>query len=98
MVARRAADARRPSARRRGYDAEWQRVRAEHLRAEPTCRACGARAGIVDHVVPIAEGGARGHGNLQSLCRSCHGRKTARDRRVGFAARVPKGPPLQTLP
>ncbi|WP_269112462.1 HNH endonuclease [Burkholderia thailandensis] len=47
------------------------------------CVACQARgmtiaAVVVDHVVPIKDGGARFDWvNLQSLCVSCHNRKTA---------------------
>lgn len=44
---------------------------------EPTCRVCGARATDVDHVVPKRAGGPDAHSNLQSLCHSCHSRKTA---------------------
>lgn len=60
----------------------WARRRADHLIAEPFCRECAShgvrtRATEVDHVVPH-----KGsvdlflHGELQSLCKSCHSRKT----------------------
>lgn len=55
----------------------WATRRARHLLAEPWCRVCGARATDVDHVQPH-----RGnvelfiHGELQSLCHSCHAAKT----------------------
>lgn len=64
----------------------WERLRGDQLLAEPFCRECGRRgvrryATDVDHV--------RDHkgdwtvftdpGNLESLCHSCHSRKTARD-------------------
>ncbi len=76
---------------RRGFDAEvgfyqsqqWRTVRAAFLREHPLCCACGAKgllvaAKVVDHVVPIKDGGARfDAGNLQPLCVSCHNRKTA---------------------
>lgn len=76
---------------RRTFDAElgfyksaaWQQCRAAYLRAHPVCVACQARgrtvaAVVVDHVVPIKDGGARlDWANLQSLCTSCHNRKTA---------------------
>jgi len=33
---------------------EWPRVRAEHLRAHPTCEACGTTKGVqVHHVRPF---------------------------------------------
>lgn len=31
----------------------------------------------VDHIVPLKDGGTHAFSNLQSLCRSCHSRKTA---------------------
>jgi 5-methylcytosine-specific restriction protein A len=34
----------------------------------------------VDHIIPIESGGdERDHGNLQSLCHSCHSQKTNTD-------------------
>lgn len=70
----------RPSPSARGYDREWQRVRAEHLRHEPFCRICKHPATQVDHIVPIRKGGHRlDHANLQSLCVACHSRKTAKN-------------------
>jgi len=33
----------------------------------------------VDHIVGKAQGGTDDMGNLQALCRECHGRKTARE-------------------
>ena len=46
------------------------------------CRACG-RAGRLecDHRTPLEQGGAEWDmGNLQSLCRTCHIRKTTGER------------------
>jgi 5-methylcytosine-specific restriction endonuclease McrA len=69
----------------RGYDGRWRRVRALHLRSEPLCRMCLARgvvtpATMVDHVLPINDGGERlDDDNLQSLCVDCHAKKTADD-------------------
>lgn len=78
---------------RRGFDAEvgfyqskdWRVLRAAVLRESPLCLACKDRgrlvaAGVVDHVVPLKDGGARfDRANLQPLCVSCHNRKTARE-------------------
>ena len=78
---------------RRGFDTEvgfyqsarWRGVRAAFLREHPLCRVCAARgrvvpAVVVDHVVPVKDGGARFDvGNLQALCVTCHNRKTARE-------------------
>lgn len=63
------------------WDALCALVRAE----EPLCRACQVRgedrAGEeVDHIVPLARGGAPfDRENLQHLCKPCHSRKTLRE-------------------
>ena len=78
---------------RRGFDAEvgfyqsarWRTVRAAFLREHPLCGMCAARgrvvaAVVVDHVVPVKDGGARFDvANLQALCVTCHNRKTAQE-------------------
>ena len=79
---------------RRSFDVEvgfyqssrWRAVRAAVLRERPLCCAC-ERAGalvaarVVDHVVPIKDGGERfDAANLQPLCVPCHNRKTASER------------------
>jgi len=87
-----AVDERRGSAAQRGYDARWRRLRDAHLAREPLCRMCQrsdrvSAAVLVDHITPIADGGAvLDDANLQSLCRRCHDNKTATDlarRRAG---------------
>lgn len=54
------------------------------LDAEPLCRQCRAEGVVeaatqVDHIVPIAEGGTNGFENTQSLCASCHSKKTRKE-------------------
>ena len=68
------ADANRPSARQRGYDREWERARAEYLATYPSCRRCGGRATLVDHIIPIRVAPERrlDRSNFQSLCDHCH--------------------------
>ena len=62
--------------------AEWRAVRAQKLREQPLCEECLRHgyvraAKLVDHVTPIRDGGARlDFNNLQSLCWSCHSRKS----------------------
>lgn len=75
----------RPSASARGYDSTWRKVRDAVLARRPLCVRC-ERAGrvtpatCVDHIIPIAAGGARlDDANLQPLCDACHARKTARE-------------------
>lgn len=70
---------RRLSTAQRGYGADWQVLRAEHLRAHPWCVRCGKRGTHVDHVQPHKgdEGKRMDKANLQTQCHSCHSRKTA---------------------
>lgn len=79
--ARRAADPERhrrwsrENARRRrlGYD-EIAVAYAEILASDP-CVYCGEPAGEVDHLDPIAKGGANDWSNLTAACRTCNARK-----------------------
>ncbi len=59
--------------------AEWKRNRATVLRLEPQCRACGEPATVVDHVVPLQDGGTHDVANLRPLCKRCHDRRTYSD-------------------
>lgn len=67
----------RLSAATQGYGAEWRRIRAAHLELEPDCVNCGRPGSHVDHILPRRQGGSNDHANLQTLCASCHSRKTA---------------------
>ena len=66
----------------------WKKIRAAQLRIEPLCRACREQgklieAGIVDHIIPISDGGeALDLSNLQSLCKPHHDAKTRREGRL----------------
>jgi 5-methylcytosine-specific restriction protein A len=78
------ADARRPSARQRGYDADWAKLRADFLGAYPCCARCGNKADVVDHIKTIREAPHRRLDitNLQALCTPCHsGWKQSQDKR-----------------
>lgn len=79
------ADRWRGSAASRGYDWRWQRLRLLVLAAEPICRRCSARgevveATLVDHILPLSEGGGFEEDNLQPLCVGCHAQKTQEDK------------------
>lgn len=70
-----------------GYDrakrpADWPKIRERQLTRQPQCELCDGEATEVDHIVPLAKGGTNKLSNLQSLCKPCHSRKTARE--VGF--------------
>ena len=64
----------------------WKRLREDQLLREPVCREC-ARRGVrryatdVDHIRDHKGDWAlfTDPGNLESLCHSCHSRKTARE-------------------
>lgn len=66
---------------------EWKYgLRPTQLLEEPFCRECAkhghrVRATDVDHIVDHKGDWARftDHSNLESLCHSCHSRKTARE-------------------
>lgn len=70
------------------YDSvRWRRMRAAQLIASPFCAACAAvglrvRATDVDHIRPHKGNRTLFYdcSNLQSLCHSCHSRKTLEER------------------
>ncbi len=70
------AEARRPSARERGYTSKWQKERSAYLLAHPTCVRCDAPAKVVDHITPH-KGDQKlfwRRSNWQPLCLTCHNR------------------------
>lgn len=85
VLDRRADD--RPSASERGYDRDWQALRAAHLRDHPLCephgrqgRVCADRL-VVDHKIPH-RGDRRlllDPDNLETMCKPLHDAKTARE-------------------
>jgi len=72
----------RDNANARGYTYRWQQFSAAYLMEHPLCSAPGCLnpATVVDHVIPH-RGDDRlfwDYGNLASLCKLCHDRKTGR--------------------
>lgn len=80
-----AADARRPTAARRGYGPKWQAARKDFLHAHPRCERCGKPATVVHHREPHRLGQARTEAerkaalhrfwsrrNWMPVCRPCH--------------------------
>lgn len=73
-------------ARNAFYDSKaWKDLRAWQLAAFPLCRHCElagrlVSATVADHIIERKSGGAElDAANLQSLCKSCHSKKTRRD-------------------
>jgi 5-methylcytosine-specific restriction endonuclease McrA len=71
----------------RGYGADWRKVRAQVLAAEPLCRLCRQRpAAEVDHIRPfhgLADPLRLAVSNLRPLCTPCHRTRTARQSHGG---------------
>lgn len=66
---------------------EWKRFRREYLQEKPPCRVCLEQrevitpARVVDHIIPIRQGGPRlDPANVQPLCFPCHNRKSATEK------------------
>lgn len=61
--------------------ARWKRARKHQLTIEPMCRRCKREwATEVDHIIPRFKGGEElAQDNLQSLCRTCHEKKSLED-------------------
>ncbi len=65
----------------------WKKARRAHRRGKPLCKHCQDKgitklAEEVDHIKPISQGGDKlDPNNLQSLCKSCHSRKSATERK-----------------
>lgn len=77
-------DRERGTAHQRGYDAEWDKQRLLFLDEHPLCVECRRKgyvmpATVVDHIVPHKGDKVLfwDKNNWQSLCKSCHDRKTA---------------------
>lgn len=70
----------------RGYGYRWQKLRNRFIAQHPYCEECMKQGKItlatdVDHIVPHRGDPALLYDetNLQSLCKACHSRKTARE-------------------
>ena len=63
----------------------WRELRKRKLSISPLCEECKkngtfVKATMVDHITPIKQGGeAFDINNLQSLCWSCHSRKSVQE-------------------
>ena len=86
----------RESASNRGYGRKWQQARLDFLSLNPLCVTCESQgivkgANVVDHITPHKGDMALfwDRSNWQSLCTSCHSRKTA-SQDGGFGNRYDK--------
>ena len=80
----------------------WQRIRAQVLAEEPTCRTCiesghvgpHSASVVVDHIISLREGGTDARSNLAGLCKTHHDEKTAVEsaRALGRPAPKPRQP------
>lgn len=66
------------------YDSRWRKIRNQHIREHPLCVHCFEKGRMtaaqeVHHIRPLAHGGTHAPENLQSLCKPCHSRQTAKD-------------------
>lgn len=90
----------RGSARARGYDYAWQKIRAWVMQRDAgLCQSCLKLGAVspaqeVDHIVPKVQAKRLGWSreqmdareNLQAICKACHALKTARESRGLFTS------------
>lgn len=63
----------------------WRKFRKLKLQTNPFCEECYKKgiiteAKVVDHIIPISKGGnPLSEDNVQSLCSSCHNKKSGRE-------------------
>ncbi|MDA0780661.1 MAG: HNH endonuclease signature motif containing protein [Proteobacteria bacterium] len=66
----------RPAGYNKQYGRKWRKLRLWFLKQNPLCVVCGTAGTDVDHILPLSKGGTNELSNLQTLCHSCHSRKT----------------------
>jgi 5-methylcytosine-specific restriction endonuclease McrA len=54
------------------------------------CYACGEKATDIDHVIPLAKGGAHFPANIRPICKRCNSRKGAMPLRAFMSKRQQK--------
>jgi 5-methylcytosine-specific restriction protein A len=70
----------------------WKQLRNTVLKRDRhTCQQCGAvDARHIDHIQPASQGGDDTTDNLQTLCGTCHAKKTASEAGTASAKNKPK--------
>lgn len=67
----------------------WRKIRKLFISKNPLCKHCDDKgitttATVVDHIIPIERGGDKlNEENFQSLCESCHNKKSSNESRGG---------------
>lgn len=86
-----------PAATARIRGRALQRIRRQHLSAQPLCAGpdsqCQASALVslateLDHIVALVNGGSESDANRQGLCSTCHRAKTERDLRIAASGQA----------
>ena len=77
-----------PKLRKFYSSARWKKVRKRYISKNPLCEHCLERdrvkpADVVDHIIPVKVDWSKrlDASNLQSLCNSCHAKKTQEDKK-----------------
>lgn len=65
---------------KRYWTYKWKQLRKIFLAHNPVCVKCGWTATVVDHIRPVTQGGDFWHGPFQAMCKSCHQRKSAKEK------------------
>ena len=69
--------------------AAWRKLRLIKLDNDPLCEKCGKPAEEVDHKIPVANGGSMyDYDNLQSMCKTCHSKKTNEEKRCKPSGKI----------
>lgn len=59
---------------------QWRTLRGMFIKQHPLCIECGNVGAVVDHIVPIREGGeSLAWDNLQTMCHRCHNVKSGKE-------------------
>lgn len=64
--------------KRNGSTRAWRKTRAQHIAANPHCVDCGTNTKLhLDHITPLAMGGANTASNYAVRCERCNKTKGA---------------------